>query len=681
MVFLKANEERYFFEVKGSPDEFRLVRMEGRERLSGSFFFRIETVAEYPDIELTPMLGQAGLITLIDQTNEESEQLRYIHGIVTSVELGDCALDQTTYYFEIEPKTALLDMRAGCRIFQQQDLQQIISTLLDEAGFSSDEYRFSLQESHPPRDYCVQYNETELAFIQRLLEEEGVHYYFEHQESVHCIVFSDTSSIHPTIEGNPVIPYFHDGQGAVREQHIHRFDYSEEVVSGQSRIRDYDFTRPRLKLESSQQAQLDQALEIYNYPGRFEHSDVGDQFAKVILESVNCQRIQTIAESDVNRMTPGATYRLKEHDRSALNDEYYITQVEHKCSQPQVLEQGATTEGSEYSNRVTAIPFVVPYRAPLTTPTPKIWGCQTALVCGPEGEEIYTDQHGRIKVQFHWDRIGQRDEQSSCWIRVSQLSAGKQYGSMFIPRIGEEVVVHFLEANPDRPMVTGRLYHGLNRAPYPLPGNKTKSTIKTNSSKGGGGFNEIRIEDKKGAEQLFTHAEKDLEQMTHHDHKEWVGNEHHRILEANEYREIRGDEHVKTQGRYRHQVQGDLHLTIGQDHQINVSSNQYLYAGDQLHFTSGVKQAMEAGVQIAFKAGGSFVKIDPGGVSFQGAQTKLNAGGGGGSGTQAAPVAPMNPAEPEAPPMPITPAQLATMTTPAPFCEECEACKDGSCAI
>ncbi|WP_415884453.1 type VI secretion system Vgr family protein [Neptuniibacter sp. QD34_54] len=638
-MFLKSNEERFFFEAHGAGDEFHLVRMSGKETLSQSFRFEVEVVSKYPDIELTPTLGQTGLITLHDQTNAGEPYTRYIHGIVTEAELEETNLRQSTYHFVVEPKTELLNLRSGCRIFQQQTTQEIVTTLLEEAGFSSDEFEFKLQEPHPAREYCVQYNETELHFIQRLLEEEGIHYHFEHEESLHRIIFSDSSASHLPIPNEAVIPYFHDAQGALREQHIFRFDYTEEVVSGRSQIRDYDFTRPKLKLESYKQAELDEMLEVYTYPGRFQTTDIGDQYAQVLLQSINAERKIAVAESDVNRLIPGFSFTLDEHERDELNAEYYITQIEHKCAQPQVLEQGATTEGSSYSNRIKAIPFDVPYRAPITTAVPIVHGCQTAIVCGPEGEEIYTDQYGQIKVQFHWDRIGQRDEHSSCWMRVSQLFAGNQRGSMFIPRIGEEVLIDFLEGNPDRPIVTGRLYHGLNRSPYPLPDNKTKSTIKTNSTKGGDGFNEIRIEDKKGEEQIFTHAEKDMEQVTRNDHKEWVGNEHHKIVESNEYRHIKGDEHVKTQQRYSRRVNGDMHLIIGQDHQLKVAKNQYTYAGEELHFTTGVKHALEAGVEISFKAGGSLVTINPGGVTFKGPQVTLNMGGGG-SGKRANPKPP-----------------------------------------
>ncbi|WP_261845084.1 type VI secretion system Vgr family protein [Aliamphritea ceti] len=664
-MFLKSNEERFFFTAAGASDDFHLVKMTGEEGLSKSFRFNVEVVSQYPDIELTPILAQPGLITLHDLTNDGEPYTRFIHGVVTEAELEESSLRQSTYHFVVEPKTELLNLRAGCRIFQQQSTQQIITTLLDEAGFSGDEFEFRLQGAYPAREYCVQYNETELEFMQRLLEEEGIHYFFEHEEALHRIVFSDSSATHTPIENQSEIPYFHDAQGALREQHIFRFDYSEAIVSGRSQLRDFDFTRPTLTLESAQQDELDQALEVYQYPGRFQHTDAGDRFAQVVLESINVQRRTVSAQSDVNRLIPGFSFTLAEHERDTLNTEYYLTHVEHECAQPQVLEQGATTEGSSYSNTIKAIPFDVPYRAPLKTSVPTVYGCQTAIVCGPAGEEIYTDQHGRIKVQFHWDRVGQRDENSTCWLRVSQLFAGHERGSMFIPRIGEEVLVDFLEGNPDRPVVTGRLYHGLNRSPYPLPDNKTLSTIKTNSTKGGEGFNEIRIEDKKGAEQIFTHAEKDMQQVTRNDHKEWVGNEHHRILEGNEYRHVKGDEHVKTQQRYSRQVNGDMHLTIGQDHQLKVANDQYTYAGQELHFTSGVKHALSAGTEIAFKAGGSLVTINPGGVTFKGAQVKLNMGGGG-SGKKAAP---------------ISPAQLMTMETPAPFCEECEACKDGSCAI
>lgn len=644
-MFLKADEERFFFNVAESTETFQLVRMSGFETLSTAFEFSLELVSENPDIELIDLLNSSAVIKLLDQSCDENEHTRYIHGIISSAELGESGVRQTTYHLTLVPKIWPLRYRINSRIFQFKTVEEIITQLLEEAGLQTDEFNFQLSNSYAPREFCVQYRESDLAFIQRLLEFEGIHYYFEHHYDKHVLTLSDASETNSPVNGEAVLPYFHDAQGAVREQHFFKFRYIENVRSGKVSIRDYDFKKPNLTLASDDSHEQDQPLEIYEYPGEFTEADRGDALALAMNQSGNRNRTNIIAESDINRLLPGYSFELTEHELEQHNIEYLITHIEHNCAQPQVLEAGATTEGSRYTNLIHSIPFTTPYRPERKTQKPKVRGTQTAIVTGPEGEEIYTDEHGRVKVQFHWDREGQMDEQSSCWIRVSQNAAGGAFGGLFIPRIGEEVIIDFLEGNPDQPVITGRVYHGLNRTPYPLPENKTVSTIKTNSTKGGEGFNEIRFEDKKGEEQLFIHAQKDFDQRTKNDHKEWIGNDHHWIQMENEYRELRADEHALTHGNFHRQSDNEQHLIVDKNRHIRVGSNQATSAAQNIHIKAGNKIVVEAGVDMIIKAGGSSINVGPGGVTVNGSMVNLNSGGSAPSAQKAAPVPPTPPLE------------------------------------
>ena len=645
-MFLKANEERFLFVVQDSDVVFSLVKLEGVEELSTTFSIDLELVSKQPDIELSDIIGKAASVTLLDQTCDENEQTRYIHGIVSQAHIGEEGVSQSSYQVTLVPKIWLLNHRLNSRIYQFATTRQIIDSLLVEHEYQADEYRFDLTRVYEPRDYCVQYRESDLNFIERLLEHEGIHYYFEHVEDKHVIVFSDSSMSSPYLSGDSEIPYFHHAQGAVSEQHIFRFQHSESMRPGKVSLRDFNFKKPNLDLTEDEKHPHDEALEIYDYPAQFMDAERGEHLTRIRLEAANRKRKRVVAESDVNRCLPGYSLSVSDVDRDSLNGEYFITRVEHDCAQPQVLETGATTEGSRYSNRLKLTAIDQPFRPKICSDKiPFVQGSQTATVTGPVGEEIYTDEHGRVKVQFHWDREGGFNEHSSCWVRVSQNSAGGAFGSLFLPRIGEEVIIDFLEGNPDRPIITGRVYHGHNMPPYALPEHKTKSTIKTLSSKGGDGFNEIRFEDKKGDEELFLHAEKDLDQRTLDTHKQWVGNEHHQLVDHNEYREFYNQEHALTKGDYYREVKQNYHHTISPDYHAQMGNSGYQHVGHTSDWKSGQRILFDAGSEILIKAGGSTIKINPAGVSVNGAAINLNGGGGGGSAAKAAPVAPQPPLE------------------------------------
>ncbi|MFZ3204444.1 MAG: type VI secretion system tip protein TssI/VgrG, partial [Pseudomonas sp.] len=378
---------------------------------------------------------------------------------------------------------------------------------------------------------------------------------------------------------------------------------------------------------------------------------------------------QAQGESDQTLLVSGHFLAFTDHPRPSWNDLWLLTEIHHQGKQPQVLEESVTDFSSSlrassplppgegpgvreagatdfiqgYRNHFTATPWAVPYRPSLQHPKPRILGSQSAVVTGPAGEEIHCDQYGRVKVQFFWDRQGQANDKTSCWLRVSSSWAGDRYGAIAIPRIGMEVLVTFLEGDPDQPLVTGCLYHKEHVVPYDLPANKTRTVIKTLSSPGGGGYNELRIEDKKGAEQIYIHAERDWDKNIEHDQKIRIGHERHDTVEANSYSEFKAEEHRTTHLDRKSEIKANDHLSVGNNQHIKIGTGQFINAGSEIHLSSGQKVVLEAGSELTFKAAGSFIKLDASGITMVGPIIKFNSGGGPGNGSGAAPVLPVIP--------------------------------------
>ncbi|MDH1162086.1 type VI secretion system tip protein VgrG, partial [Pseudomonas otitidis] len=423
-------------------------------------------------------------------------------------------------------------------------------------------------------------------------------------------------------------------------------------------------------------------LEDYDYPGRFTERDRGRRLARQAQERHRRDYRLADGDSDEPRLVSGHLLSLSDHPKQEWNDLWLITALHHEGKQPQVLEEFASIDGmvksakdtlrnlasnaaskalgvslptaSEpatpdsdfkqgYRNRFQAIPWDVPARPDLNHPKPRILGSQTAVVTGPKGEEIHCDRHGRIKVQFHWDREGQADEHTSCWLRVASSWAGSAYGAIAIPRIGMEVLVTFLEGDPDQPLVTGCLYHGVHQPPYELPTNKTRTLLKTDSSPGGGGYNELRIEDRKGQEQIYIHAQRDWDENIEHDQKIRVGHQRHDRVEGSVYSEFLGEQHHTLHKDRKTELKLDDHLTVGNEQHIQLGSGQFIEAGQEIHLSSGLKVVMDAGSEVTFQAGGSFVKLDGGGVTLSGPNIKINSGGGPSAPTPAVPLPPLRP--------------------------------------
>lgn len=529
-------------------DALILLTLEGEERLSAPFEFRLTAEAASDGADLGSLLGEDATVTL---TGGEDVS-RVIKGRVWSVrrEGRACALT-------LRPWLSLLSLRSDNRIFQEQTTTEIVSAVFDDAGFS--DYRVSLTGTLTARPYCVQFGETDLAFVSRLLEEEGLGYFFEHAASACTLVIFDDVSACAALSGGavPFLPLPRQGE-QMGERRVQSLAARGAVVSGKVDARDFNFETPSQTLQVSMG---DGARGPYVYPGRYDDTDGGQTVARRRLEALEAEAAIVEGASPLRLMIAGATFALSGHPETDLNGDYLIRAVSHRAAR------------GDYANRFEAQAKDTPFRPLPTTPRPRMAGPQTAKVVGKAGEEIWTDAHGRIKVQFHWDRLGAGDENSSCWVRVAQVWAGAGWGAFTLPRIGQEVVVAFLDGDPDRPLVTGVVYNGENATPYTLPANQTKTTLKSDSSKGAEGFNELRFEDKAGSEEIYIHAQKDMKREILNDRTTDIGHDDTTTIKNNRTVTIsegaesltveKGSRTITvTQGDETHEVGGKRSLTV-----------------------------------------------------------------------------------------------------------------------
>ncbi|MFP2923985.1 type VI secretion system tip protein TssI/VgrG [Pyxidicoccus sp. 3LG] len=684
------------FSVTGCPEELKVTHFSGHEGMSTQFEFHLELACQSPVLGFDTVIGKPALLTVSGE-----HKPRHVHGIVSRLALVQVMPRYTLYRATLVPQVWRLRHRHDCRIFQGLTTPDILKKVLAVAGIAGDQYRFTLSGSYEPRDYCVQYRESDWAFMSRLMEEDGIFYFFEHTADGHVLVLGDAASaFQPIASGvqGECVPFRHAAGLVTDDEHVERFHFAEEVLPGRVSLRDFNFKRPTMPMEVKNEAGQDADLEVYDYPGEYQIPGRGSPakgatLAQVRLEEHQAQRLTGQGESDCERFLPGGLFTLTEHPRGGFNQRFLLTTVAHEGFQGQVKdEEAAASDRFSYSNHFSCMPADVQYRPARLTPKPVMRGIQTAVVVGPAGQEIYTDEFGRVKVQFHWDREGKSNEKSSCWIRVSQAWAGEGWGSMFIPRIGQEVIVDFIEGDPDRPLVTGRVYNGLNPVPYVLPDEKTKSTVRSNSSPGGNGFNELRFEDRKGKEQLFMHAERNMDVHVKNDSMEVILHDRHQTIGAvgkkgkvgdqnelvyrdksltvhrNSQEHVGGDlkllvggidgkghqdivikadrkelvlknSHLHVVGSLNEAVDVTQSLTVGQDLQVKVGAKHALEAGEEIHLKS-MTVVIEAASGITLKAPGGFITIDAGGIAISGTLVKINSGGSALSGSGASPVAP-----------------------------------------
>ncbi len=563
-----------------------LTGFTGSEGISQPFSFELTLASEDTNINPRDIIGQGVTICL----GMADDERRYINGIIcrfSQERLGEGSdqeqyLHIATYSATMVPWFWLLTRTVNSRIFQEKTVQQIIEQIFADREFA--DYEFRLSGSYEPKEYCVQYHESDFNFISRLLEQEGIFYFFEHEDGRHVLVLADSADVHQDCPHQDRVRCQLTGETTLEtEDVIKNIGWGEEIRFGKYTIKDFNFLMPLtdLRWEVPTSITVGQGeRELYDYPGEYLTVSEGERYANLRMQAEEAQITVLSGTSNCRAFISGFRFTLAEYHRDDMNDRpYVLTALNHAASEP-ISGSGGDTEAS-YTNTFVCIPHSIPFRPPLLTPKPVIVGVQTALVTGPEGEEIYTDEHARVKVQFHWDREGQYDENTTCFIRVGQIWAGMGWGAVWLPRIGQEVIVSFIEGDPDRPIIIGSVYNGTHTPPYTLPDEKTKSTIKSESSIGGGGFNEIRFEDKKGEEEVFIHAQKD--------HNIVVGNNRSATVGANDSVGVGGDRSLNVSGNETIEVTGSCTRTIHGGETLRVEQ------GRNVAVTDGEAQNIQGG--------------------------------------------------------------------------------------
>ncbi|MBD9676505.1 type VI secretion system tip protein VgrG [Pseudomonas sp. PDM18] len=588
----------------------------GREALNEFFHLQLMGIS-------STSLSLFGAVTShITTSLRHDDQQRPLDALVAAIHQLPADATAERYQLVLRPWLWWLTLASNNRVFQNLATSDIVTTIFKAHGFT--DFKLSLTGSYEPHEYCVQYAESDFAFVSRLLEEEGIFWFFTHEEGKHTLVLADSNDAFPPIPNGPKVAYVGQEIG-VRELHgIRSAQYCLQAVAGTYSATDYEFTTPATSLYSQAQAEAGPRAQ-YEHPGGYTAKARGDALTKQRVDGLRSQEKRLIGESDCRWLVPGHWFTLTGHDDASLNIDWVLTSVTHEA------------DHEHYRNRFEAIPKSTAYRPPRTTPKPRMH-TQTAKVVGKAGEEIWTDQYGRIKIQFPWDLDGKNDEASSCWVRVVLPWSGKGFGMQFIPRIGQEVIVTFIDGDPDRPLVTGCVYNGDNALPYALPDNQTQSGIKTNSSKGGGGFNELRFEDKKDAEEVFLQAQKDMKVNVLNDSTATIGHDETLTVQNARTRTVKeGDETItlekgkrsvtiqtgsdtldvkdtrtvkvgadqthSTGGNYSHQVSGNFELTVDGNLTIKVSGTLTLQSGGSLTLKTDADLAAQAGTSVTSKAG------------------------------------------------------------------------------
>lgn len=656
-MFAPANQSAFTLTLDGEPSDFKVHGFRGDEFISLPFRFDLELVSEQCDLDLEGLLHRQAYLGFDAHGHG-------IHGQVYRVAQGDSGRRLTRYQITLVPQLAYLEHSTHQRIFQKKAVPEIIAQVLEAQAIQSDAFAFQLSGKYPEREYCVQFGETDLAFIQRLCVESGIHYHFQHSPERHLLVFGDDQSVFARPDqSTPYSP----GSGMVADAPaIKRFILRLKTRTTGVNLRDYDFNKPNLTLESAASSGQRPALDEQYYPGRFTDRAHGKYLAQRLLERHRSDYRQASGYSDQPALVTGQFLKMTGHPRQAWNDLWLVTQLHHAGHQPQVLEESAPEGyGDEspqgYSNEFVVTPWDVPFRTPLIMSRPQISGYQNAVVTGPADSEIHCDEYGRVKVQLAWDRVGEHNDHSSCWLRVASGWAHDRYGSVLIPRVGMEVLVGFVDGDMDMPLVMGCLPNAATQVPLDLPADKTRSILRSQSTPGGGGYNELRIEDRKGAEEIYLRAQRDWTQHVLHDHRVKVGGESHH--------ELQGEEQRITHGNRLTDLKQDDHLVV--------SGSQQVRAGQTIQMGAGQSIVIDAGATVTIQAGGQSITLSAGGI-FSSVPIQL-----GGSPVPA--VAPLMPGLKDTLlaviPAPLSRAQVASLKRSAPFCEECERCKNGQCGL
>ncbi|MEX5591761.1 type VI secretion system Vgr family protein [Pseudomonas orientalis] len=658
----RQNDLRFTFEpLKG--DAFDVVSFSLQEGLSQSFKLTLELASHNCAIDFNRVLDLAGLFTIW----RGEAPVRYVHGLVSLFTQGDTGFRRTRYTAVIEPTLARFNLRSNWRIFQGQAVPDIITSVLAEHRLT--DMRSEICFDHQRRDYCVQAGETDLDFIARLAAEEGLLYTFEHRADGHTFVLTDRVGGLGTIGTRKHCPVIYQPMagGDATEPVLTRFHYTEQVRTARQVQRDYTFTHPRYNQQHTATGDQDlknqhKDYERYDYPGRYKRDIAGKPFTKTRLTALrNDAKLAHLAGDDA-RLQPGLAFDLNEHPREDFNDRWRTIAVTHEGKQHTSLEEETfgSDHGTSYEMTASAIRWTSDWKAP-PRDKPCIDGPQVATVVGPQGEEIYCDEWGRVKVQFPWDRADKNNDQSSCWIRVAQGWAGATWGAMAIPRVGQELIISYLDGDPDQPIATGRAYRETNLPPYELPKHKTRMTIKSRTHKGSG-FNELRFEDELGQEEVFIHAEKDKnvhikhntttfvgndrsEKVEHnerieigHDRRERVGNDEHVVVVQDVHLEVGRDRtdnlgrnhHISIGGNRVEEISNNRHDRIAADHDVQIGGNVEQTVGNRYHLRAGQRIEQKtrvfdvaSGERLVLRAPGGSITIDGNGITLDGLAIRI----------------------------------------------------------
>ncbi|MBC7927679.1 MAG: type VI secretion system tip protein VgrG [Bryobacteraceae bacterium] len=634
-------------------DVMLLESFRGTEGISQLFQFHIKMLSEKRSVDFDALLSKPVVLTV--RLADDSE--RHFHGLVNRCSQLDEGEDEmVAYEVEVVPWLWFLSLFTDCRIFQNLTVLEIIEQVFKDRGFT--EFRADLQGSYSPREYCVQYRESDLNFVSRLMEDEGMFYFFEHTEEKHTLVLADNNSSIKECPHQPKARFSTTAGTTEEDDLVHSLYREQQVYSGTASLTDYNFEKPSVSLRASVPGE--QKGERFDYPGKYGSKSDGDRYARVRLEEEEVKKLTVIGSGVCRAFIAGYKFELEEHYREDANIPYTLLTVEHSARNPS-YRSGENAEGFEYKNRFRSMPHSAPFRPTRLSRKPVIHGSQTAVVVGKSGEEIYVDKYGRIKVQFFWDRYGKKDENSSCWIRVAHMWAGKNWGSMYIPRLGQEVIVDFLEGDADQPIITGRVYNADQMPPYPLPDKQNLTGVKSLSTKGGGGYNEFTLDDTKGSEKISMHGEKDIEIRVENDRKEWIGRDRHLMavrdkledvgrdnhvnhvrdriekIGRDHHLEIKGKEAIKITGVHSMTVQGDVVEEFKSNHSEQVTSDYYL---------KGMNVVLEASTGLTIKVGGNFITINSSGIQIKGTMVLINSGGSALSGSAGSSVSPLTPTAP-----------------------------------
>lgn len=682
-------------------DALVVSRFTGKEEVSRLFRFELDLRSEHSSLSARDLVGKNVTVSMRDLDGSD----RHFNGFINRFSYHGTDDRSTRYSAEMVPWTWFLTQSSDCLIFQGKTVPEIVEEVFLKHGFTAFEIQ-NLKEEHRPWEYCVQYRETAFNFVSRLMEHEGIFYFFRHEQGRHVMVLGDQNAAFRFGENREVMYAAPDGSPDSRDD-LHSWEHRYEYRPGRWVQTDYNFESPSEDLRSDAPTTVslekNSNYEMYDFPGEYAQKATGMRDCQYRMEEDEASHDVVVGSGKCRKFVAGEKFTLTAH-RSAqeAGKSYVLTAVEHQVSLAGSVVAGVQADDVDYSNKFWCIPEDTSFRPQRITPKPSVQGTQTAVVVGPKGGEVNTDQYGRIRVRFHWYRTEVEGQEQSCWIRVAQVAAGKRWGASFWPRVGQEVVVSFLEGDPNRPLVVGSVYNAEQRPPYLGDGldskhkNDNKVTgFKTNSTQGGEGYNELRFDDNAGKEEVFLHAQRNLEQRVLNDSlervlgarhlivgKEKKGDQHelvegnkHEWVKGNRVAKVEGDQeltvgkgeggggnqsllvekdkkelvegsvHLQVKGTSARKVDGDEAATTGGNLQRKVDQSLKLNVKEDVHVVVGKTLVFDAKTQISFRVGGNFVDISAAGVAVNGVMVLINSGGVPGVAVEASPKEPEEPVE------------------------------------